>query len=120
MNMYMNEIHSLSENGVHDKKSHGRNFLCWVFLCDIIARMLIWNVHKPWNVFFVTKIQFLFCNLKTQAKKGLIMYNTTNGITTLKKHVNVGPSIVKYAKKVVLKKINLKNSLFSTLTLKWY
>jgi hypothetical protein len=46
------------------------------------------------------------------------MYNTTNGITTLKKHVNVGPSIVKYAKKVVLKKINLKNSLFSTLTLK--
>jgi hypothetical protein len=46
------------------------------------------------------------------------MYNTKNGITTLKKHVNVGPSMVKYAKKVVLKKFNFKNSLFSTLTLK--
>jgi len=46
------------------------------------------------------------------------MYNTTNGIKTLKKHVNVGPSMVKYAKKVVLKKKKIKNSLFSTLTLK--
>jgi hypothetical protein len=33
------------------------------------------------------------------------MYNKTNGITTLKKHVNVGPSMVKYAKKAVLKKL---------------
>ncbi len=30
----------------------------------------------------------LFCNPKIQARKGLIIYNTTNGITTLKKHVN--------------------------------
>jgi hypothetical protein len=29
-----------------------------------------------------------------------------------------GPSTVKYVKKVVLKKINFKNNLFSTLTLK--
>jgi len=27
----------------------------------------------------------LFCNPKTQTKKGLILYNTTNGITSLKK-----------------------------------
>jgi hypothetical protein len=46
------------------------------------------------------------------------MYNTKYGITTLKKHVNVGPSMVKYAKKVNLKKFNFKNSLFSTITLK--
>jgi hypothetical protein len=30
----------------------------------------------------------LICNLKTQTRKGSIFYNTTNGITTLKKHVN--------------------------------
>jgi hypothetical protein len=28
-------------------------------------------------------------NPKIQAKKGLIIYNTTNGIVTLKKHVNL-------------------------------
>jgi hypothetical protein len=31
------------------------------------------------------KSSILFCNFKTQTKKSLIMYNTTNGITTLKK-----------------------------------
>jgi len=36
----------------------------------------------------------LFCNLKTEAKKGLIIYSTTNGIVTLKKHVNVDHSII--------------------------
>jgi hypothetical protein len=36
----------------------------------------------------------LFCNPKTQARKGLIIYNTTNGITTLKKHVNANDSII--------------------------
>jgi hypothetical protein len=36
----------------------------------------------------------LFCNLETQAKKGLIVYNTTNGITTLKKHVNANQIII--------------------------
>jgi hypothetical protein len=36
----------------------------------------------------------LFCNPKTQARKGLIIYNKTNGIITLKKHVNVNDSII--------------------------
>jgi hypothetical protein len=36
----------------------------------------------------------LFYNLKTQAKKGLIIYNTINGITTLKKHVNIEQIII--------------------------
>jgi len=31
----------------------------------------------------------LFCNFKTQARKHLILYDITNGITSLKKHVNV-------------------------------
>ncbi len=30
----------------------------------------------------------LHVNPKTQARKGLIIYNTTNGIVALKKHVN--------------------------------
>jgi len=34
----------------------------------------------------------LFSNSKTQAKKGLILYNTINGITTLKKHVDANHS----------------------------
>jgi hypothetical protein len=36
----------------------------------------------------------LFCNHKTQTRKGLILYNTTNIITTLKKHVNANHSII--------------------------
>jgi hypothetical protein len=33
-------------------------------------------------------------NLKTQARKGLIIYDTTNGIATLRKHVNTNHSNV--------------------------
>jgi len=36
----------------------------------------------------------LFFNFKTQAKKGLIIHNTTNGIITLKNQVNVDHSII--------------------------
>jgi hypothetical protein len=36
----------------------------------------------------------LFCNPKTQTRKGLILYNTTNGITSLKKHVKVNYFII--------------------------
>ncbi len=31
----------------------------------------------------------LITNVKTQARKGLILYNSANGITTLKEHVYV-------------------------------
>jgi hypothetical protein len=37
---------------------------------------------------------FLFLNFKTQAKKGLIIHNTTNGIIILKNHVNANHSII--------------------------
>ncbi len=36
----------------------------------------------------------LFCILKVQAMKGLFLYNTTNGITTLKKHLNANHSTI--------------------------
>jgi hypothetical protein len=37
---------------------------------------------------------FLICNLKIQARKDLILYNITNQITTLKKHVNANHFII--------------------------
>jgi hypothetical protein len=36
----------------------------------------------------------LFCNPKIQARKGLIIYYTTNGITSLKKHVDANHFII--------------------------
>jgi len=33
-------------------------------------------------------------NPKTQTRRGLIKYNTTNDIITLRKHVNVGPIFI--------------------------
>jgi hypothetical protein len=33
-------------------------------------------------------------NPKTQTRRGLIKYNTTNGIIALRKHVNVGPIFI--------------------------
>jgi hypothetical protein len=39
----------------------------------------------PTNHIFCYNSPILFCNPKIQARKGLIIYNTTNGITTLKK-----------------------------------
>jgi hypothetical protein len=33
-------------------------------------------------------------NSKTQGRRGLIIYNTTNGMIALRKHVNVDHSII--------------------------
>jgi hypothetical protein len=38
--------------------------------------------------------QVLIHNLKIQTRKHLIIYNTINGITTLKKHVNANHFII--------------------------
>jgi hypothetical protein len=43
---------------------------------------------------FCYHIFVLFCNPKTQTRKGLILYNTANGITSLKKHVKVNYFII--------------------------
>jgi hypothetical protein len=37
---------------------------------------------------------FLIINVKTQTREGLILYNTTNGITTLQKHVYANHYII--------------------------
>jgi len=66
------------------------NALCWAFYCV--------NDDKEVNVITSQIMCCILChnnpilnvNPKTQAKKGLIIYtnHTTNGIITLKKHVN--------------------------------
>ncbi len=48
----------------------------------------------PTNHIFCYISPILFCNPKIQARKGLIIYNMTNGITTLKKHVDANHSII--------------------------
>jgi hypothetical protein len=64
------------------------NALCWAFYCV--------NDNKEVNVTTPQTIHCIIChsnpifnvNPKTQARKGLITYNTTNGIATIQKHVN--------------------------------
>ncbi len=43
---------------------------------------------------YLLQNQVLVYNLKIQARKYLMIYNTTNGITTLKKHVNANHYII--------------------------
>jgi len=68
-------------------KGHNRNATCWTFYCL--------NNNKEVDVKFPQTMKCILCytslvlvsNLKTQARKGLILYNISNGITTLRKHV---------------------------------
>ncbi len=62
--------------------------LCQAFYCV--------NDNKKVDVTTPQVMHYIFChnslvlnsNPKTQANKGLIIYNTTNGIAELRKHVN--------------------------------
>ncbi len=64
-------------------REDGRNALCWSFYCV--------NDNKPMDVKCFQLMKCIFCyansilitNSKTQARKGLILYNIANGITTL-------------------------------------
>jgi hypothetical protein len=65
-------------------KHDNRNVLCWSFYCV--------NDNKPVNVKCFQLMRCIPCyanpilitNAKTQARKCLILYNSANGITTLK------------------------------------
>ncbi len=69
-------------------RENNKNAVCQAFYCV--------NDNKEVNVITPQNMRCIFChnnpilnvNPKTQAKKKLIIYNTTNGITTLKKYVN--------------------------------
>jgi hypothetical protein len=65
--------------------------LCWAFYCvndnkevDIIAPQIMCCIICNNN-------PILNLNPKTQARKWLIIYNTTSGIIALKKHVDSNP-----------------------------
>jgi hypothetical protein len=71
-------------------KSHVKNSLCWDFFCvndnkDVDVKCLQTMICIIWYNNLI-----LFGNAKTQEKIfTIITYNTTNGISTLKKHVNL-------------------------------
>jgi len=68
-------------------KNDSRNALCWSFYCV--------NDNKPLDIKCFQFMKCIFCyvslvliiNVKTQARKGLILCNNANGITSLKEHV---------------------------------
>ncbi len=67
-------------------KRNSNNALCWACVND----------NKEVNVTTPEIMHYILChnnpilnvNPKTQARKGLIIYNAINGIATLRKHVN--------------------------------
>ncbi len=81
-------------------RGNNRNSLCWAFYCvngnkevNVITRQTMWCIlcHND---------PILNVNPKTQARKGLIIYNSSNGIVALKKYVNLDHP----KKKIKLKK----------------
>jgi len=75
-------------------KGNSRNALCWAFYYV--------NDNKEVNVIAPQTMHCIICHInpilnlnpKIQVRKGITIYNTTNGITTLRKHVNVDHSNV--------------------------
>jgi hypothetical protein len=83
-------------------RGNSRNALCWAFYCV--------NDNKKANAIapYITRCIFyhnnpiLNINPKTQARKGLIICNSSNGIIALRKHVNLDhPNILKKFEKKI-------------------
>jgi len=61
-----------------------------------VKHFIVLMITKIVNIIVLQTMRCILChnnpilnlNPKTQARKGLFIYNTTNGITTLRKHVN--------------------------------
>jgi len=69
-------------------KGNSRNTLCWVFYYVNDNEKV--NATTPQTMWCIIghNNPILNVNPKTQARKGLIIYNSFNGIIALKKHVN--------------------------------
>jgi hypothetical protein len=69
-------------------KANGTNALCWAFYCASDNKKV--NITTPQTMCYIIchNNPVLNLNPKTQARKGSIIYNTMNGIVTLKKHIN--------------------------------
>jgi hypothetical protein len=106
-NLGMNE-EKMKENflKLHVQRSFWRgnniNALCWAFYYANDNKEIHVIASQTMHCIFSHSNPILNLNPKTQARKGLIIYNITNGITTLRKHVNVDHSNVlkKFEKEV--------------------
>jgi len=75
-------------------KPHGKTSLCWNFYCvNDNAEVDIVNTQIMCCIFFYQN-PVIGINPKTQAKKRLISYYKTSGITSLKKHVDAYHSFI--------------------------
>ncbi len=75
-------------------KPNNRNALCWAFDYVNDNKKVDLITFQIMHCIFWYNSRILNLNSKTQGKRGLIIYNTTNGIIALRKHVNVDHSIL--------------------------
>jgi hypothetical protein len=72
----------------------GLRQLCWAFYCVNDNKEVDLIVLQVMHCIICYNSPILNLNSKTQVRRELIVYNTTNGITTLRKHVNVNHLII--------------------------
>jgi hypothetical protein len=65
-------------------KNHNRNAISWAFYCINNNKELIVKVPQTMRCIFCYNSLVLKFNIKIQTRKGLILYNTSNGIIALK------------------------------------
>jgi hypothetical protein len=70
------------------QKPNNKNALCWAFYYVNDNKEIDFIVVQVMRCFLCYNSPILNLNPKIQARKGLIIYNKINGITTLRKHVN--------------------------------
>jgi hypothetical protein len=70
-------------------KPHSKNALYWPFFCVNNNKEVDLTALEIMHYIFSYNSLILNLNPKTQVRKGLIIYNTFNGIIALRKHVNV-------------------------------
>jgi len=76
------------------QRGNNKNSLCWAFYCVNDNIEVNVTTFQTMHCIFCHNNPILNLNKVNQARKGLIIYNTIIGITTLKKHVNLDHSNV--------------------------
>jgi hypothetical protein len=69
-------------------KPNSKNVLCWAFYCVNDNKEVDLIAFQTKCCIFCHNNLVLNLNSKIQARKGSIIHNTIDGITTLRKHVN--------------------------------
>jgi hypothetical protein len=68
-------------------RRHDRNALCWSFFFVIDNNIVDASKLQIMRC-MICHVNFIFYNLKTKERRGIITYFKKNGITILKKHVD--------------------------------